>query len=127
MTFKVWVFNETGRENQFYKWRKNLPINQLAKLEEKLDKLGQVGLELLPVMLAPVGNTGLLKIKVQGNPKLRPILTRGPFDQNLEFTLLKGAKEISSKFSPPNALEIALENKRLLILDKDLRTEYVAT
>jgi hypothetical protein len=124
MHYKIWVFIEPDGTNEFYKWREKMPPKQVAKMDDRITKLSQSGLQLLPLILAPVKNSGLYKLKVHGNPQLRPLLTRGPLDNNSEFTLLQGAREISSQFDPLNAVDLANAKKDRLLLDDSLRTEY---
>lgn len=124
MLYTIWVFIEPDGTNEFYNWRAKMPSRQVAKMDDKITKLSQVGLDLLPETLAPVYNTGLLKLKIHGNPQLRPLLCRGPHNANSEFTLLQGAKEVSSKFKPANAVDMALIKKQRLAADINLRSVY---
>lgn len=125
MAFNIWVFKDGV--NLFYKWRKSMPSNQVGKLEEKIDKLKIVGDELRPVVLAGTDIAGISKIRVQGNPKLRPLLCNGPNDINNDFTLLVGAKEVSDKLVPNGCLNKAETNKTKLIADNTLREKYVSS
>lgn len=104
-----------------------MPSNQVGKLEEKIDKLKIVGDELRPVVLAGTDIAGISKIRVQGNPKLRPLLCNGPNDINNDFTLLVGAKEVSDKLVPNGCLNKAETNKTKLIADNTLREKYVSS
>lgn len=123
MNYKIWVYQ--NGENQFYKWRKEMPKIQVAKLEEKIEKLSMDGDALFPNMLSPTKVNGILKFKIQGNPKLRPLLCKGPINIDKEYTLLVGAKEVSWHFEPTNALITAKINKNNLISDNTLRVNYV--
>ena len=123
MNFKIWVYQ--NGENLFYKWRNKMPKNQVAKLEERIEKLSMDGDGLFPNMLSRTNVNGILKFKIQGNPKLRPLLCKGPIIIDKEYTLLVGAKEVSWVFEPSNALITANINKNNLISDNTLRVNYV--
>ena len=74
--------------------------------------LSQAGPDLPPGLLLKTEVPYISKVKVQGNPKLRPMVCRGPLkvvratgeeEDEKGFTILIGAKEISNEFVPPNA------------------------
>lgn len=90
-------------ENTFKTWTKKLQDIQLGKLNQKLDSLAMNGDELFPLTLAPAGAAGIFKLKVKGNVQLRPMLCRGPVNNETEYTLLLGAKEIGGKYDPKEA------------------------
>src|SRR5215204_3818100 len=94
--------------NDVAAWTRTLQKPQRIKLRSKLDMLAQAGPDLPPDLLMKTEVPYIYKLKVQGNPKLRPMLCR----QHLKFTykepekapeeidgevfiLLVGAKEIS--------------------------------
>lgn len=104
-----------------------MPSIQVGKLEEKIDKLSMVGDELRPIILSGTDMPGIQKIKVQGNPKLRPLLCKGAVNINTEYTLLIGAKEVSFKLVPTGCLAKADSNKSKLINNHSLREKYVSS
>jgi hypothetical protein len=116
--------DERGR-NVFAEWSKKLQKPQRIKLRAKLDDLSKFGPDLPPNLLMKTEVEHIYKLKVQGNPKLRPMLCFGPFFikdveteiEKLEeaFTLLVGAKEISWEFEPKDAdVEAAIRRDKVL-------------
>lgn len=119
-----------GREiNEIAVWTRSLQRPQRIKLRAKLDMLAQAGLDLPPGLVIKTEVEYILKLKIQGNPKLRPMLCRGPLKIEDEetgerkdeeaFTLLIGAKEISWKFEPRDA-DVEAGRRRIEIIN-DLR------
>ncbi|MDP1638145.1 MAG: hypothetical protein Q8K74_10720 [Candidatus Nitrotoga sp.] len=98
-----------------------LEKRQLAKLNEKLDKLELYGDALYPDMLTGTPVAGISKIRARGNVQLRPLLCKGPVDITKEYTLLMGAKEIGNKWKPENAPTIANGKKKMIIEDSKNR------
>lgn len=106
--------------------RKKLQRIQRKKLRFKLLMLARAGPELPPGLLLKTEVPYVQKLKVQGNPKLRPMLCRGPLSiwdmrsqqsrEEMAFTLLIGAKEISWKFEPPGA-DVEAGSRRMEVLN----------
>ncbi|MDX6444883.1 MAG: hypothetical protein QOH71_1957 [Blastocatellia bacterium] len=116
--------NERG-DNEIAEWTRTLQKPQRIKLRVKLDTLAQAGPDLPPGLLMKTEVEYIYKLKVQGNPKLRPMLCFGPFGltdvttgkHRLEhgFTLLVGAKEISWKYEPKDAdIEAGIRRVKVL-------------
>ncbi len=99
--------------NEIAEWSRRLQKIERIKLKAKLDMLAQSGGDLPPDLLMKTEVPYIYKLKVQGNPKLRPMVCL----QHLKFTeketgdeineevyvILIGAKEISWKFEPGGA------------------------
>jgi hypothetical protein len=95
--------NEKG-VNEFREWTKTLQKNDLAKLNAKLDMLRREP-ELPPNLLAgPIDGLPIYKIRVNGQVALRPMLCKGPVNNEKEFTLLFGAKEQNRVLVPSDAV-----------------------
>lgn len=127
MTYEIWVYQDAPGRIEFYEWRSNHLRRckaQIAKMEEKLDKLQLVGKELFPQILTGTEAAGILKLRIHGNPQLRPLLCYGPHSIETEFTLLLGAKEVSFNYDPRDALAKASTNKGNVIADQLMRVEY---
>lgn len=112
MAFTLYDHVNAAGENEFKIWTETLEKIQRAKLNEKLDKLAQHGTELYPQILTDTGVSGIQKLRIHGNVQLRPLLCKGPTNNNDEFTLLMGAKEIGSEWSPVKAPEKAEKIKQ---------------
>ncbi|HXQ37872.1 MAG TPA: hypothetical protein VN843_27950 [Anaerolineales bacterium] len=124
--WKLFDYKDENGKNLFAEWtRKKLQKTQRIKLRAKLDDLAKFGPELPPSLLMKTEVDYIYKLKVQGNPKLRPMLCFGIFfikdlETGLEkreeaFTLLVGAKEISNEFEPKDAdIEAAIRREKIL-------------
>lgn len=110
----MWILydyvSERGR-NEIAEWTRRLQKPQRVKLRSKLDMLSTAGPDLPPGLLMKTEVPYIRKVKVQGNPKLRPMICEGPVsiinqetgENEQSFTLLIGAKEIAWEFEPPGA------------------------
>lgn len=101
-------------------WTGRLEKRQRIKFNQKLDMLEQYGPELPPQLLAGPVFDHVYKLKIQGNPKLRPLICKGPIDNESEYTLLVGAKEIQWQMDPSDAEQQAANNRQAII-DNPLR------
>jgi hypothetical protein len=110
--------------NEIAQWTKELQKPQRIRLRQKLDLLAQAGSDLPPQLLAGTGVPHIYKLKVQGNPKLRPLLCKGTADNKNEFTILIGALEIQWEFEPKDALAKAIERREELLNDVNKRCKH---
>lgn len=115
MPYKLYDYVDPPSRNKFKEWCESLTKVERIKLNERLDKLALHGPVMRPVVLAGTGVGGLEKLRIQGNTKLRPLLTEGPLNVGEEFTLLLGAREIGSKWVPATAKAEAQANKQAVI------------
>jgi len=83
------------------------------------------GSSLPPKLLAgPIKKTGhIYKLIIHADVMLRPMLCKGPFEMETEFTLLIGAKEIQGKLIP--GPESAVMNRAILLADRRRRVPHV--
>ena len=100
-------------------WADGLQKKERAKLDNKVDALSEHGTDLIPGIVAPTGIASILKLKVQGQVKLRPMLCEGPGGNC--FTFLLGAKEIQWKYEPPDADKIAATYRQHLLANPTRR------
>jgi hypothetical protein len=93
-------------------------------LNQKLDMLALNGMDLAPHLLAgPIKRTGhIYKLVIHADVMLRPMLCKGPFEMDQEFTLLLGAIEKQSKLVPDPAY--AVENREILLKDRKRRIPH---
>ncbi len=103
-------------------WRSGLQKKERAKLDNRIDALELHGTELIPGIVAPTGEASILKLKVQGQVKLRPMLCEGPGAGERAFTFLLGAKEIAWEYVPAGAPQTAAEYRKDLIHNPIRRT-----
>ena len=124
MTFDIFNFIRANGVNDFDKWWSKLQKKERTKLAHKIDMLELYGDALHPHMLSDSPVPGIQKIRVQGNPKLRPLVCKGPQNIQTEYTILLGAKEVGSAWNPVDAPETANGNKQSLTADKTRRVRH---
>jgi len=110
--------------NVISEWTRDLEKTQRIKLNQKLDMLTQYGPNLPPRLLAGPIFSHIYKLKVKGNVQLRPMLCKGPIDNEKEFTLLLGAIEVGDNLIPNDAPQRALYNRAEIINNKERRCEH---
>lgn len=104
-------------------WSTGLQKKERAKLNAKIDALAMHGPDLIPGLLSPTGVPNIFKLKVKGQVQLRPMVCEGPGLESA-FTLLLGAKEVSSEYEPANAPEKAAEIRNDLLTHLERRVEH---
>lgn len=124
MPFTLYDYLNAKGENEIKSWSQKLQQMEKGKLNAKLDMLAKYGTALRPETLAGTGVGGVEKIRVKGQTQLRPLLCDGPVAVGSEFTLLLGAREVGSKWSPKDAPEQALANKQKVISDHNRRRAH---
>lgn len=97
-----------------------------AALNQKLDRLIQIPFQLAieTKFLAGPIHEHIYKLVVHADVMLRPMLCRGPFDMEGEYTLLLGAVETGGKL-PDGSKEKARENREVVLADPSRRCEHV--
>ena len=121
--WRLYDYVDASRVNDFAEWCRGLQRPDLARLNRKLKMLADNGPNLGPKLLAgPLrGYAHIYKIRVNGRVALRPLLCKGPIDNDHEFTLLEGAFEQDRKWVPSNAREVAVDRRTEVINDPDAR------
>ena len=109
--------------NEIAEWTRKLQKPQRIKLRLKFDMLAQHGPDLMPHTLTNTDERFIYKLRVQGNPKLRPLLCKGPLEES-EFTILIGAKEVQWDFDPRDALEKAVTHRQVIIDNPERRCDH---
>jgi hypothetical protein len=120
----IYDYVHPSEGNLVKKWSMGLQKQERARLNSKLDALAMHGAELIPGLLAPTGVPNIFKLRVKGQVQLRPLVCEGPGHAEAAFTLLLGAKEISSEYEPANAPEKAAEIRNDLLAHPERRTEH---
>lgn len=114
---KVWHYVNDKGVDVIREWAKDVPKPQRIKLQQKIDALIKSGSELSPQLLSDSDRPGIKKIKVQGNPKLRPLLFKMPTidGETEEWILLVGAYEINWQYVPADAsIDAAIRKQEVL-------------
>lgn len=128
---EVEIFDYVDRRgvNQIVTWSRELPKQDLARLNNKLRLLERAEPESLPKLLDGPGIQGeqeIFKLHLGGSGKgraFRPLLCRGPGNKNDELTLLVGTEERDSKL-PRGIARIAEERRQEIIKDPRRRCRH---
>ena len=125
VAFSLYDFVDEAGESVITAWRDGLTGRSKAQFDSKLHMLEIGGPNLGPKLLAgPIKKTGhIYKLIIHADVMLRPMLCKGPFDMDTEFTLLLGAKEIQGKLIPDP--ENAVNNRKILLSDRRRRKPHV--
>ena len=121
MQFALFDFLDDRGRNIISEWTRELQKPERARLDQKLDMLQQVGNELPPKLLADSGVRHIKKLRINGRVALRPMLCKGPIENDQEFTLLCGAQERDRRLIPPDAVQQAALNRHIVIEDPERR------
>lgn len=127
---KVWHYVNDKGVDVIREWASDVPKRQRVKLQQKIDALIKDGSELSPQLLSDSKQPGIKKIKVQGNPKLRPLLCKVPTEEGEieEWVLLVGAYEVNWDLVPEDAyIDAAIRKKEVLdgIARKTIHTSII--
>lgn len=126
MSYAINVYIHTDNTKPYSEWEDELKRKhklQFAKLNRQIDRLNLSGEALRHDPLSDCGVNGISKLKVRGNPQLRPLLCKVYGDNyhvNTEdyfYVFLVGAYEVSWQYVPSNAREMALSYKANLLED----------
>ena len=125
MAFSLYDFVDEDGESVISSWRSGLTTRSVARLDSKLHMLEISGPTLGPKLLAgPIKKTRhIYKLIIHADVMLRPMLCKGPFQMETEFTLLVGAKEIQGRLIP--GPESAVANRTTLLANGKRRKAHV--
>jgi len=115
----IYEYLHPERGNLMQAWADRLQRKERAKLDNRLDSLSKHGTDLIPGIVAPTGVPSILKLKIQGQVKLRPMLCEGPGAGC--FTFLLGAIEIQWDYEPANAPQTAADYRQDLLAHPERR------
>jgi hypothetical protein len=123
-SIRLYDFLSARGENVILRWVKDdkLTVRGRAALNQKLDRLIQIPFQLAidtKVLAGPIYKH-IYKLVIHADIMLRPMLCRGPFDIEGEYTLLLGAVETGGKL-PKGSKEKAGENREILLADPSRR------
>lgn len=125
MAFPVYDFIDKDGQSVIAAWTAALTRRSRGALDSKLNMLAINGANLPPKLLAgPIKKTGhIYKLIIHADVMLRPMLCKGPFEMESEFTLLVGAQEVQYRLIP--GPEIAVQNRNTLLADRKRRIPHV--
>jgi hypothetical protein len=107
MPLKLFDYVDRRGANDIKLWGASLDAKSRAKLNQKFDMLAMHGTALSTGLLSDTPSRHIKKIRINGTVALRPLLCKGPVDNDHEYTLLLGAIEKDRKFVPSDAIRIA--------------------
>ncbi len=113
--YKFKVFVKDNGKKDFEAWMDKLNVNDYAKIDRRINNLEKTKQWDSSNFKKLKGYVNLYEIKVRGqnNVPFRPLVCRGPKDN--EFTILLGAKKKSNrKYIPINALATADKRSKLI-------------
>ncbi len=128
MAWEVYEFLDSRGDRVIVRWVRKARIQKKARilLDQKIDLLREHGPDLPPELLSPgpIDGGHIYKLKVRGQGvMLRPLLCKGPFSMDAEYTLLQGAIERGDVL-PLGDIEKAVENRLAFIADEERRLLY---
>jgi hypothetical protein len=125
--WRVYCFLSQRGSNVIKEWLEDekVPTAQRADFQLKISLLESGGPEMVPGFITdtPVARD-IYKAKIKGNKgwkQLRPMLCKGPFAMDAEFTFLCGAIEKDRALIPRDCKERAQQNRQTLIKDPKRR------
>jgi hypothetical protein len=127
--YRIYEFLNVRRKSVIGRWLEDerLSSRDRGALRAKTDMLARVEPELIGAVLAgpiksktdPRGPKHVYKMVIHADRMLRPMLCKGPIDNDGEFTFLLGALEIGDK-EDHDAAE-AERNRQIVIADQSRR------
>src|SRR5438046_17760 len=104
MPYTLWDYVNEDDINTIKKWAMGLGPDK-AKFESKLNLVRTAGFDLPPKLLSGTRSPHIKKLRFFGKAKIqwRPMLCKGPINNDAEATVLLGAHEKGSKLVPPKA------------------------
>lgn len=122
----IYAFVTHRGENVIREWLKaeKVPKSQIAIFQAKIDAYESGGPDLNPGLIHGPVAKNIYKMKIKGHKghvQLRPMVCYGPFDVDLDVTMLCGAIEKDFQLHPSNCKEKAQENRDALIADRNRR------
>ena len=115
----VYDFIHVRQGNVIGKWVRELRGPDRARFKLKVRALSQIDYDRAigtKLLQGPVYKH-IYKLKIHGEIMMRPLLCRGPIDNDSEYTLLVGAREENFKLLPSSAPGEAGERRQQVIDD----------
>jgi hypothetical protein len=123
--WKLYDYVDNRGINDFERWSLGLQSSDRARLSQKLGMLQKLGPDLPPQLLAGPIKGNIYKMRINGRVALRPLLCKGPINNDAEFTLLMGATERDRQWQPRNAPATAVVRRTEIVADSARRCNHV--
>jgi hypothetical protein len=125
--YRLWDFLDDRLKNVILQWVKDdkLTKRDRAILNQKIARLAQDDFELAikTKLLAGPVYKHVYKMRIKGDVQLRPMLCRGPINNDSEYTFLLGAVETGGKL-PFGCKEKAESNRSVVLNDANRRCPH---
>ena len=125
--YRLWDFLDDREKNVMLQWVKDdkLTTRARAALNQKIQRLAQMDYDLAikTKLLAGPIHKHVHKLVIHADVMLRPMLCRGPYFNDCEYTFLLGAVEIGGKL-PAGSKEKAEEHRKLVLNNVNRRCPH---
>ncbi len=125
--YRLWDFLDARQKNVIIQWVKDkkLTSRDRAILNQKIRGLAQMeySLAIQTKLLAGPIYRHIYKLVIHGDVMLRPMLCRGPVENDREYTFLLGAIETGGKL-PEGSKEKAEEHREVILNDHTRRCAH---
>lgn len=126
MAFFLYDFTDNRSRSVIAVWirEEGLTKRDIGQLDQKIDMLQMNGFDLHPNLLAgPIKKQKhIYKLVIHGQRMLRPMLCKGPFNMESEFTFLLGAIEVNFRLNRDPSE--ATSNRETLLADPKRRMPH---
>ena len=117
MAWLLYDYRDQRGTNPVREWCEQLQKADLARMNQRIDLLGEKGKDFCPGLAGPLhGSPHLYKIKINGSVAARLLICKGPIRMETEYTLLLGAFEKDDEL-PEGALRTAESYRQAIILN----------
>lgn len=126
LNWRLFDYLDSHGSNVMQDWADGLPMQKRdrGRLDSKIDMLAIAGDQLPPGLLQNTRCRHIMELAVNGQVALRPMLCRGPFVMQSEFTFLFGVIERDRRYVPHDAPERAEANRLDLLSHAEKRCEH---
>lgn len=125
MAWVLYDYRDQRGTNPVREWCEQLQKTDLARMNQRIDLLGEKGKDFCPGLAGPLhGSPHLYKIKINGSVAARLLICKGPMSMETEYTLLLGAFEKDDEL-PEGTLNTAESYRQAIILNpRDRRGQH---
>jgi hypothetical protein len=126
MPQSLWDFLDNRGRNVILQWARIQTTRDRGMLNQRFDRLVQIdfGLAITSKLLAGPIYKHIYKMQIHGDVQLRPLLCRGPINNDAEYTLLLGATERDRKLTPRAKEQAELNRAQVLASPSTRRTRH---
>src|SRR6202022_1141041 len=125
----LWDFLSERGKNMILRWVKDgrLSVRDRAALNQKFERLVQMDFKMAidtKLLAGPIHKSQhIYKVKIHGQVMLRPMLCKGPINNQEEYTLSGGAVETGGRL-PAGSVEKAQQNRGIVMNNPQRRCPH---